>query len=178
MFNLFKWLGGGANDANHTGGPETRSERAGGHSGDSGSGAPDTRPGEGTRSSVAAANDGTEQLRSFVAECIDGEVSELRAAITAELDSFRERLDRADRQQRDLTDEWHDALAKFAKIGNRLAAQARRDLEKASRDVDATPFGDEQPTFPDMRIPVLPPNHPEPSREVRKAELRRRLRGA
>jgi hypothetical protein len=179
MRNVLEWLRGAANDKVLTSGSGTRSNATSGAAGNGGGGNSDHLPAQGDEHErgdgsgyVVALDDAVE---SYVAAAAD----ELRAAITVELDQLRDRLDRADREARDLKDEWHDALAKFAKIGNRLAAQARRDLERASRDIEGTPLGDEQGQFSMLPPPPLPPNTHEPSREERKAALRHRIqRGA
>lgn len=175
LAKLLRWLGGASNGEDHGRGSETRSERVGGGAGDRSGGATAAVPVEGD--ALDGRDDGG-GLLAAIDERIDDRLGELRSAITAELDAFRERLSHEERRGRELTDEWHDALAKFAKIGNRLAAQARRDLKKATDDLDQMPLGDEGGIpLPGMQVPPLPPPaNPEESREARKARLRRQLR--
>lgn len=182
--NLFRRLWEALNGEGDGRGLETRSERVGGGAGDGGGGAPPALPVEGNAQLDAELRRLDEQWSELMAErverSIDDRLGELRSAITAELDAFRERLSHEERRGRELTDEWHEALAKFAKIGNRLAAQARRDLKKATDDLDAMPLGDEgsiSMSMPGMQVsPLPPPANPEESREARKARLRRQLR--
>lgn len=182
---LRKWLRGAANEENHAGGPETR--RNGDHRGgdDARGGAADSLSVEGDEPGRGDDDGVREYVEARLGDAFDdlfeSRVGELRSAITAELDSFRERLDREERRGRELTDEWQEALARFARIGARLAAQARRDLKKSTDELESLPLGGEDPSqmgLPGFQVNPLPPAAPqEMSREQRKAQLRRSIRG-
>ena len=69
------------------------------------------------------------------------------------------------REVRDLRTDWEEQLAKLAKVGARLAAQARRDLERAAASGEGT--------APEV---VTTPDTSAASRSDRKRQLRERAR--
>ena len=115
---------------------------------------------EHARTRAEGPGDGGELARGHDRRADDGQ-DELLAALSA----LTDRLESVEQTVEQLQLDWADTLQKISKIGNKLAAQARRDLDRAAQM--SVTDGD-QPTN------SAPPGA---DRALRKAQLRARLRG-